>query len=112
MKRKSISTKERARLFELHGGLCHICGGKIQPGQAWEIEHVLAFALSGDDSDENRKPAHTKCHKPKTARDKGLIAKARRRHEKHMGFHRSRQPFPGGKGDRLKRRMDGKVVPR
>ena len=99
-KRRSISTKERARLFTLHGGSCHICGGKIQVGEAWEVEHVLPWEISRDDSDGNRKPAHEKCHRTiKTPKDRKDIAKVHRQEARHLGFKRPSgfQKPPGAK---------------
>ena len=93
MTRRTVSNRERARLFALHGGICHCCGVKLQPGEAWELEHVLPLAYSGDDSDANRKPAHVKCHAAKTKVDRTDIAKVDRQRMKHEGSWRSRFPM-------------------
>lgn len=112
MGRRSLSARERARLFSLHEGICHLCDGRIDgTREAWEIEHVLPLALGGDDSDENRKPAHVKCHKAKTRDDIGSIRKADRQRAKHLGAK------PKGRGfykhPTLKRQIGtGKAVPR
>lgn len=108
--RRSISTKERARLFALHGGRCHICGWKIDGTcERWEVEHVIPFAYSRDDSDENRKPAHINCHAVKTADDRTDIAKVERMRLKHTGADVPRSPLARS---RFKKRMDGTVVDR
>jgi hypothetical protein len=39
-----------------------------------------------------------------------LIAKVRRKHQKHIGATRSKSPLPGGRLSKWKRRMDGTVV--
>lgn len=93
MNRRSVSNRERARLFALHAGECHICGVKISSGEAWELEHVLPLAYSGDDSDSNRKPAHIKCHREKTTQDRTDIAKVERMRLKFTGAWRSRFPM-------------------
>jgi len=85
MARKNFSRKERVRLFGLHGEKCHICSQKIQVGEAWELEHIVPWELTRDDSDENVKPAHFKCHKVKTADDVAAIRKADRVKAKHIG---------------------------
>jgi len=85
MARKNFSRKERVRLFELHSGKCHICDQKVQVGEAWELEHIVPWELTRDDSDENVKPAHFKCHKVKTADDVAAIRKADRVKAKHIG---------------------------
>lgn len=87
MIRRSLSTRERARLFNLHGGICHLCGLKIDGArEAWDISHDIPLALGGADDDENRKPAHRKCHRAHTAKvDAPRIAKARRQHARSTG---------------------------
>lgn len=114
MTRRSLSTRERVRLFTLYGGVCHICGGRIDGArEAWDVEHILPVALGGEETDENRKPAHVKCHKGKTADDIGRIRKADRAQARHIGAKaRTRCPLPGGRHSKLKRKIDGTVVPR
>lgn len=94
MARKSFSTKERTRLFALNKGICHICDGKINANlEAWEIEHVNPLAMTGDNSDENLKLAHQKCHAIKTKQDVALIAEAKRREAKFKGAKRPSSPL-------------------
>lgn len=111
-KRESISTKKRITLFQKHGGVCHICGGKINVGEAWDVEHVIPLAMGGEDSEENWSPAHRKCHRTKTTEDMGNIAKAKRREVFHLGGRVSRTPLPFGKKSKFKRKMDGTIVER
>jgi hypothetical protein len=111
-KRKSISTKQRVELFNEHNGICHICGGKINVGEAWEVEHRIPFAMGGEDSKSNWAPAHSKCHRTKTTDDVGAIAKAKRREARHIGINVSRTPLPFGKKSAFKRKLDGTVVRR
>lgn len=86
MSRKNFTRKDRARIFTLGRGCCHICGGRIAAGEAWEIEHVIAYALTRDDGDDNLRPAHVKCHAKKThGEDRPRIAKAERVRAKHLG---------------------------
>lgn len=100
--RRHRSKKERARLFELHGGICHICGMPIKVGEAWDISHEIPIALGGEDDDTNSKLAHTKCHRGKgsqTSKDQARIAKAVRQEAAHKGFKKpagmkSRNDFP------------------
>jgi len=109
MARRSFSKKDRARIFAASAGVCHLCKGQIQVGEAWEVEHVIAYALTRDNSDENLRPAHVKCHRDKTAVDVPAIAKAKRREAKHAGFTRpagrlQSAPFP--KPDKAARRAE------
>lgn len=94
MARKNFSRTERVRLFDLHGGRCHICSGKVQVGEAWDLEHIVPWELTRDDSDENVKPAHKHCHKAKTADDVAAIRKADRVRAKFIGaWPKSRTPL-------------------
>jgi len=93
MSRRSFSKKDRARIFASANGVCHLCNGAITVGEAWEIEHIVAYALTRDNSDENLRPAHKRCHEVKTRQeDVPAIAKAKRREAKHTGAAR-----PAGK---------------
>ncbi len=110
--RKTVSTKRRVELFKAHDGVCHICGGKIQVGEAWELEHQIPIALGGADDETNWALAHVKCHRGKTSEDVGNIARAKRREARHLGIKKSRNPLPGGRSSPWKRTMDGRVVRR
>lgn len=99
MARRSMTPLRRARIFDTHGGICHLCGCKIDIGEAWEVEHVIALEISGDDSDENLAPAHVSCHRGKTKEDAKKIAKARRVRAKHIGAHRPKRKMPYRKFD-------------
>jgi 5-methylcytosine-specific restriction protein A len=92
MARKRFSDKDRARIFADNLGICHICGEKIDGvREAWEIEHVIAWELTRDDSDDNLRPAHKLvCHPEKThKRDRPAINQAKRREAKHTGVKRA-----------------------
>lgn len=94
MSRKTHSRKDRARIFAVNDGLCHLCAGKIGVGEAWEVEHVIPYALTQDDSDGNLRPAHKKCHRTKTDTDVTAIAKVVRMEAKHNGtWPKSRAPL-------------------
>ena len=85
--RKRFSRKDRERFLEAADHVCHICKGRISEDQAWEIEHVIPWKLTRDDSDKNLRPAHKKCHSRKTHKiDRPAINKAERMRAKHRGF--------------------------
>jgi 5-methylcytosine-specific restriction endonuclease McrA len=111
--RRSLTSKERLRLFALHDERCHLCGGRIGVGEAWEVEHVIPLAMGGADDDANRKPAHVKCHRAKTTDDAANIAKAKRREAKHLGARpRPKRPIPGSKASGWKKPLNGPAVRR
>lgn len=112
-RRRNWTALRRAALFMDHDGLCHICGSKIAIGEAWDLEHVIPLAMGGADDETNARPAHVSCHKAKTATDKTQIAKANRVRAKHIGARAdSRNPIPGSKSSRWRKKLDGTVVPR
>ncbi len=95
MSRRSFSRKDRARLFQLYAGRCYLCDGAISVGEAWDIEHVIPWELTRDDSDDNLRLAHKKCHKAKTAVDIRTIRKSDRQRDKHTGtFWKQKRPWP------------------
>ena len=114
-RRRTMTGKARLAFLKEHGSTCHICGGAIQPGDKWEIEHVIALSMGGDDEPGNTRPAHAKCHRAKTDADLAAVAKAKRR---EIARHGAKQPpkvkmrsksFP--KADRPERNKIG-VPPR
>ena len=106
MKRRTLTTRDRAEIFGAAEGRCHLCGGRIEAGQRWEAEHVIPLAMGGEDGLANLAPAHVRCHRTKTRTDASDIAKAKRREAKHLGFHRPRSGFSGW------RKFNGEVVKR
>lgn len=111
-KRKKFSSKQRLECFVKHGALCYLCETKIKPGEEWQIEHILPVALGGSNEDENLRPVHVHCHKPKTKDDVGKISKANRLRAKHFGAKEKKGSMPGSKKSGWKRKMDGTVVRR
>ena len=93
-KRKPLTTKQRVEQFQLHKGMCCVCGGKIMVGQKFIDEHELALAMGGTNDMSNRGIAHVKCATIKTKDDMGQIAKAKRREAKHIGANRSKHKWP------------------
>jgi len=74
-----MSKARRVRIFVKEDGRCYLCRDKIKIGQLFEVEHVIPWALSFDDSDDNLKVAHTVCHRTlKTGDDVKRIAKSKR----------------------------------
>ena len=109
--RRHISTTERTEIFRDAMGVCHLCGSKIDgTREGWELEHIIPLAMGGSDKRDNLRPAHVKCHRVKTTEDVGNIARAKRREARHIGAKApSRNPLPGGRNSRWKKRMDGTV---
>lgn len=111
MKRRKRTTAERLRLFEARGGICYLCQGRINVGEAWELEHRIALEISGDDTDDNLELAHQKCHRDKTRVDAADIARAKRREAKHMGA-KVRGSWGAGRNTPFKAKIGGGIVRR
>lgn len=94
--RKSLTSKDRIRLFTLHRGVCHFCLGKIIPTiEGWEVSHEIPLELGGADDDDNRKPSHKKCHRAHTSTvDAPNIARAKRRELKNLGAAAPKKKWP------------------
>ncbi len=105
MKRRSLTSLQRLKIFEDNGGICYLCEEKIQVGQPWEIEHMIPLALGGPDTEANMLLAHRVCHAPKTVEDMGRIAKAKRQSARHHGAKQSRWPK-----SKWKRKVSGETV--
>jgi len=114
MKRVRITGKMRADIFMRHGGVCHLCSMKVVPGEEWDVSHEIPLEAGGSDTADNWLVAHRKCHRTHTATvDIPLIAKVKRIHQRHIGAKpKSKNPLPGSKHSKWKRKMDGTVVRR
>jgi len=59
--RRHLSATERQEILEKTGGLCHLCGGKIDG--AWTANHVRPYAYEANDSIDNYLPCHAACNR-------------------------------------------------
>ena len=86
MTRRTWTPRRKLAVFEAHSGRCHLCHGKIDgTREPWELEHIIPLAMGGADDETNVAPAHVACHRAKTTKDAGQIAKANRVRAKHKG---------------------------
>lgn len=108
-KRRTWTPKRKLAVFEAHGGICHLCGAKIDgTREPWELEHIIPIALGGADDETNAKPAHVACHRAKTTQDVAQIAKANRVRAKHFGAKPSaKRALPGSKSSPWKAKIGG-----
>jgi 5-methylcytosine-specific restriction protein A len=109
--RKEFSTRTKALAFQRANGKCDGCGIRLQPGRI-AYDHVVPDGLNGDTGIDNCAVLCTPCHKQKTRGDVGNIAKAKRREARHIGAHKSRNPLPGGKLSKWRKKLTGEVVRR
>lgn len=85
----------RARVFAAHDGRCHRTGRKIQAGEAWELDHIVALINGGRNVESNLAPILAgKPHREKTAEDVAIKAKTARMKAKHLGiFPKTKAPL-------------------
>lgn len=110
-KRGNLSTRRKLAIWEKEKGLCMLCSTRLKPGH-FIYEHVRALELGGSDTDDNIRLTCLECAGMKTKDDHHRAAKAKRVKAKALGLKKSKNPLPGGKGSKWKRRMDGTVVRR
>ena len=80
------------RLFDRHGGVCHVCKRKISAGEKWSPDHVIAIINGGKNIESNLAPAHREvCHPDKTKADMKVKSKIARTRKKHVGITRPKQ---------------------
>lgn len=89
-----IPKRVKLRVFERHGGVCHLTRRKIRPGDVWECDHVIPLCLGGSHSEMNLAPALKDAHRAKTADDVKAKSKAARIALKHAGqWPKSKRPL-------------------
>jgi len=109
--RGHLSTRRKLAIWEREKGVCMMCGCRLLPGK-FIYEHVRALELGGEDTDENIRLTCLPCAGEKTRDDHRRGAKAKRAKAKHLGLKKSKNPLPGSKGSKWKRKMNGEIVPR
>jgi 5-methylcytosine-specific restriction endonuclease McrA len=89
-----VPDRVKLRVFRRWNGRCYLSGRKIAGGDPWDVEHVKALGLGGENRESNLRPALKEPHKDKTAADRDLMAKADRIARKHHGLDKPKRPFP------------------
>ena len=107
-----VPVRVRLRVFEAHGGICHISGRKITPADKWDCDHVVALCNGGAHRESNLAPALANKHREKTAADVAEKSKTARIRAKHLGIAKSSRPMAGSKASPWQRKMDGTTVRR
>ena len=89
-----IPPRVKLRVFELHGGVCHLSGRKIRAGEPWDCDHVKALINGGENRESNLAPALRDKHRLKTAEDVAEKAVVARKRTKHLGIARPKYRWP------------------
>ena len=107
----AIPPRVRLRVFEAHGGICHLSGRRIQAGEPWDCDHVVALVNGGEHRESNLAPALRDKHREKTALDVREKSIVRRKRMKSIGIAPKKgRPMQGSKASKFKRKMNGEVV--
>lgn len=91
---------------------CNIpgCGGFVKPGQRWVESHYPVMKTNGG---AVTGIAHFRCNFVYWCEvEAPANARADRARQRHIGAFVPRKKLPGGRDDRLKKKMDGSVVER
>lgn len=108
-----IPPRVRLRVFIRFDGLCQCgCGRKIQAGEQWDCDHIVALINGGSHSEGNLQPLLNEHHKAKTRQDVAIKSKTARVRAKHLGIKRKRSSFQTNRDAPFKKRFDGTVVRR
>lgn len=106
----AIPPRVRLRVFEAHGGICHLSGRRIQAGEPWDCDHVVALVNGGEHRESNLAPALRDKHREKTALDVREKSIVRRKRMKSLGIAPKKgRPMPGSKASGFRKRMNGEV---
>jgi len=81
-----IPPRVRLRVFEAHGGICHLSGRKIAAGEPWDCDHVVALINGGEHRETNLAPALRDKHREKTAADVAEKATVARKAKANLGI--------------------------
>lgn len=106
--RKAPTKAQKVAAYNAANGLCWWCGKPVAPdGLDVRWDHDSPRGISGDDSAENLRPLHVKCHDAKTYGPEGDIATvAHAKRQEKLTAPKVRKPG----GMRAWRRFDGTIV--
>ena len=104
----------KLRIIDRQGGLCAACDRKLgMAGETVEFDHIVALILGGENRETNLQALCGMCHGAKTRQDVAQKAQDAKRKASRYGVKAApRNPIPGSKASRWKRKMDGTVIPR
>jgi 5-methylcytosine-specific restriction enzyme A len=102
----AIPPRVKLRVWERQGGRCALTGVKINPGDRWEVDHIVALINGGENREDNLQIVLAFAHKAKTKADVDEKAKVARLKQKHLGM---RSPKRGLSHPTLRKKLNGQV---
>jgi 5-methylcytosine-specific restriction endonuclease McrA len=105
-----VPARVRLRIFENHGGICHISKRKIGPSDLWDLDHVIPLKDGGEHRETNMRPGIREAHRLKTAHENADRAIANRKRRKAIGIRpTARNPIMGSVASGWKNSFNGWV---
>ncbi len=93
MPRQDFPESVKRAALKRADGRCEGCGDPLQKGR-YHCDHIDADGLTGLPILENAQILCLQCHKEKTAKDKGHIAKAKRREAVQLNVKADKPSIP------------------
>ena len=106
----AIPPRVKLRVWERQDGRCALTGKTIMPGDAWEVDHIVALINGGENREGNLQVVLATAHKVKTRADVADKAKVNRLRLAHLGM--KPKPKRGLSHPTLRRKMNGQVEQR
>jgi 5-methylcytosine-specific restriction endonuclease McrA len=109
--RTEFSAKIKLAAFQRCNGACEMpgCTAKLRPGK-FTYDHCIPDQMGGAATLDNCQVICRECDRDKTAKDMGVIAKAKRRERKFLGIRNPKgRPIPGSKASGIRKRLNGNV---
>lgn len=85
-----VPDRVRVRVFEAKGGVCHSCERKINAGDKWTCEHVIALINGGMNRESNLDLTCEWCLPAKNAADVAIKSKSAKIRKRHLGIKKPR----------------------
>ena len=100
-----VPPRVRVRVYERDGGRCKGCGRKLQVGEAFITDHMVALINGGENRESNLQTLGAKCCNPhKTRQDVKQKADTARKRAHLLGVGPKKgRPVPGSKASPWKR---------
>ena len=99
----------RLRILHRYMDRCARCGREVRPGTHFTCDHIIAIINGGQNRETNGQPLCDWCNAAKNASDVTDKRKVANVSKKAYGLKQSRNPIPGGRRTKWRRRMDGTV---
>jgi 5-methylcytosine-specific restriction endonuclease McrA len=99
-----IPARVRVRAFQSQDGRCAECGKKMAVcGEPFEVDHITALVLGGENRESNLRALCAPCHRSKTRQDVAQKSTEARKRAKHLGLKQPKRKIPY-------RRADGQIM--